>query len=544
MNMKLILLFMFVQASLGYINFEKYLWKTWKNGSFYAFRGIKYAESPTGLLRFKSPRPSKTWNNISAIFEQLRNEDGSDCPSPNVSYDENCLNLNVYTKKLDIVNLMPVIVFIHPGGFYVGSGSSANFGPEYLLEEDLVLVTFNYRLAFFGFTSVGSNEAIGNAGFKDQALVLKWVHNHIRHFGGDPNSVTLMGDSAGGMSVQAHIVSPLSHNLFHRAFIMSGGILPQAKSPSSQPHLIEKLARFLNCPENENSFECVKKTETAPITDSLRKIFEFGWDNPVYPWLPIVESPSDEEPFLSEDPMQLFEDGKFNKIPVMISSTKDETSMSAMYLFEHRNLLSEWVNDFSRVGPICMQYEPNETVTDQLKERYVPYKIDDKEHVVDLFDWCAQSFSDSTIIFPFHRMAQIVRDATDVFYMKFNFRGQYTSFKCNSTIDKQLCEELSAKNMIEHCDDLQYLFTAANIPRIKDESSAEGQIVTKYTKLLHSFAKNGYPYFGLEIPANSVKFDDDEKFVEFDTKFTINNHPFRNSDIWDSLFPRQNKHKK
>lgn len=105
--------------------------------------------------------------------------------------------LNVYTNNLNTTNLRPVIVFIHPGGFYLGSGSSENFGPEYLLEEDVVLVTFNYRLAFFGFTSVGSKEAVGNAGLKDQALVLKWVSDHIHHFGGDSRCVTLMGDSAG-----------------------------------------------------------------------------------------------------------------------------------------------------------------------------------------------------------------------------------------------------------------------------------------------------------------------------------------------------------
>lgn len=127
------------------------------------------------------------------------NKDGSDCPSPQNSYNEDCLYLNVYTKYLNTTNtnLRPVIVFIHPGGLYVGSGRSDNFGPEYLLEKDVVLVTFNYRLAFFGFTSVGSNEAVGNAGFKDQALVLKWVSDHIHHFGGNSQCVTLMGDSAG-----------------------------------------------------------------------------------------------------------------------------------------------------------------------------------------------------------------------------------------------------------------------------------------------------------------------------------------------------------
>lgn len=297
----------------------------------------------------------------------------------------------MYTKNVNEIDLKPVIVFIHPGGFYVGSGSSANLGPEYLLEEDVVLVTFNYRLAFFGFTSLGSNDAIGNAGFKDQALVLKWVHDHIRYFGGDPNCVTLMGDSAGGMSVALHLVSPLSRHLFHRAFAMSGGILPQTKSPVSQPHLITKLAHLIGCPENQNDFECVKQANTAAITDSLRKIFEFGWDNPIFPWLPIIESKNSvETPFLDEDPMQLLENRKFNPIPIMVSLTKDETTSSATYLFEHSDLLDEWVNDFPKFGPICMQYEPNDTISKVLKEKYIPYDLNDRKSYFDLYDLTAK----------------------------------------------------------------------------------------------------------------------------------------------------------
>lgn len=333
--------------------------------------------------------PAKTWNNITAIFESELGRDGSDCPSPNASYDEDCLFLNVYTKSLNEASLKPVIVFIHPGGFYIGSGSSANCGPEYLLEEDVVLVTFNYRLAFFGFTSIGKPDAIGNAGLKDQALVLKWVHDHILHFGGDPNCVTLMGDSAGGMSVALHMISPLSRHLFHRAFTMSGGILPQTKSPSSQPYLIEKLAQLIGC--TSDAFECVRNASTVSITNQLRKIFEFGWDNPVYPWLPIVEPANGHElPFLVEDPMKLFEGGNYNAIPVMVSVTKDETASAGMYLFEHRELLNEWVNDFSRVGPICMQYKPNDTVSEVMRKRYADFDIDDRENVLDSFVRTAQ----------------------------------------------------------------------------------------------------------------------------------------------------------
>lgn len=282
-------------------------------------------------------------------------------------------------------------MFIHPGGFYVGSSRSDNFGPEYLLEKDVVLVTFNYRLAFFGFTSVGTSEAVGNAGLKDQALVLKWVGDHIHHFGGDSQCVTLVGDSAGkysyvmfvdfhykykfnagALSVACHLISPMSRHLFHRAFLMSGSILPQAKSPTSQTNLVKKLVRLMGSNEIENPLEYVKQRDTRNITDNLRKIFEFGWDNPIYPWLPVVEPKVDgEEQFIDQEPMQLLQSGRFSHIPIMISTTKHEFSSSAMYLLQHKDLLNEWLADFSRIGPICLHYKANETITSALKQRYV-----------------------------------------------------------------------------------------------------------------------------------------------------------------------------
>lgn len=122
-----------------------------------------------------------------------------------------------------------------------------------------------------------------------------------------------------------------------------------------------------------------------------------------------------------------------------------------------------------------------------------------------------QCFSDGIINFPVHRFAQITSNLTDVYYLKFNFHGGFSYAQCNSTIDKALCDgsienfpifplrqiylllfsEITVKKIVEHCDDLQYLFTASYVPRITDERSLEGQTVIKYTKLLGSFAKNG-----------------------------------------------------
>lgn len=116
------------------------------------------------------------------------------------------------------------MVWIHGGGFYHGSNRSELFGPGYLLTEDIVLVTVNYRLGVFGFLKAEnpSLEVFGNAGLKDQQLALKWVQKNIHVFNGDPNNVTLFGESAGGSSVHYQILSSSSEGLFHKAILQSG----------------------------------------------------------------------------------------------------------------------------------------------------------------------------------------------------------------------------------------------------------------------------------------------------------------------------------
>lgn len=152
--------------------------------------------------------PVKPWN---GTFDAIR--DSPKCPQPVLSaaeISEDCLRLNVYTKNVSAAAKQPVIVFIHPGGFYIESGRSNEYGPQYLIRRDVVLVTFNYRLAAFGFLSTGTKEAPGNNGLKDQVVALRWVKEHIQSFGGDPDSITIMGNSAGAWSISLQMVSPMS----------------------------------------------------------------------------------------------------------------------------------------------------------------------------------------------------------------------------------------------------------------------------------------------------------------------------------------------
>lgn len=358
--------------------------------------------------------------------------DGNQCPvplnSPNGIYNEDCLFLNVYTRNLTPLDLKPVVVVIHPGGLYVGSGSSKNMGPQYLLEHDIVLVTFNYRLAIFGFTSTGTEEALGNAGFKDQALVLKWIRDHISHFGGNPKCVTILGNSAGSMSAILHLISPMSENLFHRVILMSGGILPQTNLSTSQNNLIEKFAKLHDCNETK-PFDCLKNSDTKTVTESLRRMFEFGWDNPIFPWLPVLEPKiNNEEQFLTDEPLELIKNGNFSKVPILLSTTVNELWMSAFYLLQHPDLLNRFFTDFKKLAPICFQYKPNELITDKIWDFYFKESTNYSAKTYGQLEHC---FSDALINFPAYRFAEVARHHVDLYYYLFNFKGANISLECD-----------------------------------------------------------------------------------------------------------------
>ncbi|XP_011704228.1 PREDICTED: cholinesterase-like [Wasmannia auropunctata] len=177
-------------------------------GHYVAFRGIPYAKPPIGKLRFKDPLPPEKWSggrdaskygNVAVQFDLLKRE---------VIGDEDCLYLNVYT--LDIVKKRPVMVWIHGGGFSLGSGDASIYGPDYIVQKDVVLVTLNYRLGVLGFLNLYDKVATGNQGMKDVIMALQWVQKNISQFGGDPKNVTIFGESAGGAIVHFLTLSPLA----------------------------------------------------------------------------------------------------------------------------------------------------------------------------------------------------------------------------------------------------------------------------------------------------------------------------------------------
>ena len=198
----------------------------------HAFLGIPFAEPPVGELRWKAPVPAAKWNGV-----RKATDFGPHCMQGRVYGDmnfrdsggsENCLTLNVWLPAKPASVKLPVMVWIHGGGFVAGATSEARQDGTHLAQHGLVVVSMNYRLGVFGFLAhpelakeSGRNSA-GNYGLLDQLAALDWVHDNIAAFGGDPNNVTIFGESAGSFSVSAQMASPLAKGLFHRAIGESG----------------------------------------------------------------------------------------------------------------------------------------------------------------------------------------------------------------------------------------------------------------------------------------------------------------------------------
>lgn len=195
-----------------------------------SFKGVPFAAPPVGVLRWRPPQPVKPWLGARAADKYgpicQQNYDPEDNGVGPVPASEDCLTLNVFTPIG--AKALPVMVWIHGGGFVNGSGTAALYDGSGLARQEVVVVTLNYRLGRFGFfahpalTAEAKGQPVGNYGLMDMIAALKWVRANISHFGGAPSAVTIFGESSGGVAVNDLMASPRANGLFARAIVESG----------------------------------------------------------------------------------------------------------------------------------------------------------------------------------------------------------------------------------------------------------------------------------------------------------------------------------
>jgi len=302
----------------------------------FSYRGIPYARPPVGDLRWKPPIAPESWTETLVATEK-----GNICPqvaflglpSPGFVPSEDCLHLNIDTP-MEGADL-PVMVWIHGGGFTVGEGVQADGGTAGDLiarHAGAVVVSMNYRLGQLGFlahselTDESPDDASGNYGLMDQTAALRWVQENIAAFGGDPDNVTVFGESAGAFSVCSHLASAKSTGLFAKAILQSGSCERPWSTLTAAESQGDDFAEALGCDLVEaDVLACMRAKPWADVLEALPQPPNFGLtpsDEPGGSWGPVVDGS-----FFTEQPSDSFATGNFNRVPTIMGFTREEARL-------------------------------------------------------------------------------------------------------------------------------------------------------------------------------------------------------------------------
>ncbi|XP_013103438.2 juvenile hormone esterase [Stomoxys calcitrans] len=435
---------------------------------------------------------------------------------------EDCLKLNVFTKNISA--RLPVMVYIHGGANVLGSGHSLyEAGPHYLLDHEVVMVAFNYRLGALGFLSTQTEEYPGNYGYLDQVLALQWVRDHITNFGGDPESVTIFGMSAGSMAISLHLASPLSKGLFHKAILMSG-------SASNHFHIdnvywTRKLAKELSCPQYNpaDMVECLREISWKTIVNKCSEWEPYSFIN--MKWNYEVDGK-----FLPKHPSQIFKGGIYNKVPMIVGFAKNELDYSVYHQENNSRLLHDLSVSFDLYAPEIFLYEPEPAGVASHKSRrlwnFYMGRHSNEINATNIENF-GEIFSDAILGHGIHRLVNLVYRDTPVYYYRMDYVGRRSLYLDNN----------GTARGIGHADDLQYVMPGLWYGPQFAENDPDVFMVDRLTQLWTTFATTGHPS-AHELPNWPALNDTKLSVLYNDKEPSFQGMPYvERYELWDDMFP-------
>lgn len=454
----------------------------YENNRYYSFRGIPYAQPPIKKLRFLPPVPMQPWTDVRDTFDF-----GNKCIhklANKVIGSEDCLYLDIYTPHGSLDGaLLPVMFYIHGGAWYCGSGSV--LGPDFLINENVVLVTINYRLGLFGYMSFGSAQYSGSQGFKDQQMALKWISSNIDRFGGDRYRVTIFGDSAGTVSSIYHLAAPESKGLFQRSIEISSSFDMWSLFAKSN-HLADMFEFAQKKNASIQTYAALVEYLQQIQSDILVNSFPFAFFRNTV--MPTLEGTNAIQPFHQATPMQLLLEKDYNSdVDIMTGFTTGE----ALFLSRTKQLQYDIDNLRIQLPSIHfnMDYQSDEykEAINEIRNFYFPNAT---ERTIDNF---VRLKSDVYQRYFIDRRIKLLAEKSSgkTYYLRFGIETKLNYFKI--AIGAEFIKGAS------HGDDLCYIspcnFTDASMsvyPQVTMDS-LEYKLIKTMSGLYANFAKYGNP---------------------------------------------------
>ncbi|CAM4735064.1 unnamed protein product [Leuciscus chuanchicus] len=450
----------------------------------HSYLGIPFAKPPVGSLRLAPPQPAEKWVGVRDATKQplmcLQDKQIVEHLVGNLSMNievpdsaEDCLYLNVYTPSKPGANdKLPVMVWIHGGGFSMASASIFD-GHVLAAYQDVVVVLIQYRLGLLGFFSTGDEHAPGNYGLLDQVAALHWVQENIHSFGGDPGLVTIFGESAGGVSVSLHVLSPLSANLFHHAIAESGTVAMDAIMSPNPLALAQAVGNISGCDISSTKMiiDCVRQLTEEDILTIAKEHPELHFGVTV------------DGHFLPNPAADLLQSHQFTKVPLITGITNDECG----YMLP--NFLSPpgWTDgmDIEQIVPFLTMF--NHALQDQsILELVLNEYLGTSTDRIKIRDGFREMLGDSLFNIPARKVANFHRDAgAPVYVYEFQHSPSILQKKRPSFVGS------------DHGDEIVFVFGFCFADgRIKLEgelSKEENELCRSVMNYWGNFARTGSP---------------------------------------------------
>ncbi|XP_072386354.1 juvenile hormone esterase-like [Diabrotica undecimpunctata] len=498
-----------------------------KSEILYWFRSIPFAEPPVGDLRFAAPVPKAKWSGVLDV--RHKSQECIQGSSP-VSGKEDCLYLKIYSRHRPNKYLkLPVVVWIYGGAFFEGSADFDDHRPDFLLNEDVIVAAVQYRLGFLGFMSLGDTVAPGNNGIKDQILGLKWIKENIKNFGGDPDKITIWGQSAGAASVAYLLQAKQTKGLFSKAILNSGSSLSPWSLAKDLPDSTKEVAKKLNVNTgtSSNIVESLRKVDAKELQEAASSVMKqkLILSNPLQGlvFTPVIE-PNHDDAVITEYSHELLKEGKFHHVPILAGYTSLEgyfdqlTAIFRLWVAQYDLYHPQLVPDDMNLRPITKAI-----IAESIKSKYfgiLPVALSTEKLM--------RFIADTQFEKPIQEALRLYSAYTKVYAYHFSYEGPLWG-RTNRTY-----------NGVGHSEDLAYIFDY-NIKGSEEDYLTRKRVV----KLWANFIKYGNPTPKRESllqnviwPENSViEKAENLEFLEINTDLKMKGIP--NDDkilFWNDLY--------